>query len=146
MLRKQAYKFEVMPNGEQVRNLRQFAGSCRFVYNKALALNTERYINKGFDPRKDDCWALGCILYEFISGRAVQWADEKGSKTTLLKHFWDMENIGRRYLLQMRESVERTSTPGIWRIIEGLLSPESERWSVAQAIEALNEFKLDFMR
>ena len=46
MLRMQAYKFEVMPNGEQVRNLRQFAGSCRFVYNKALALNTERYINK----------------------------------------------------------------------------------------------------
>lgn len=46
MLRKQAYKFEVMPNGEQVRNLRQFAGSCRFVYNKALALNTERSTKK----------------------------------------------------------------------------------------------------
>ena len=35
-----------MPNGEQVRNLRQFAGSCRFVYNKALALNLERYEKK----------------------------------------------------------------------------------------------------
>jgi len=35
-----------MPNGAQIRNLRQFAGSCRFVYNKALALNTERYQKK----------------------------------------------------------------------------------------------------
>ena len=46
MLRLQAYQFELRPNGEQLRNLRQFAGSCRFVYNKALALNTERYNQK----------------------------------------------------------------------------------------------------
>ena len=46
MLRRQAYQFELRPNGEQLRNLRQFAGSCRFVYNKALALNTERYNQK----------------------------------------------------------------------------------------------------
>jgi len=42
----QAYQFELRPKGEQLRNLRQFAGSCRFVYNKALALNTERYNQK----------------------------------------------------------------------------------------------------
>ena len=46
MLRLQAYKFEMMPNGEQIRLLRQFAGSCRFVYNKGLALNLERYRKK----------------------------------------------------------------------------------------------------
>src|ERR1700677_3984154 len=46
MLRVQAFKFEGIPNGEQLRNLRQFAGSCRFVYNKALALNRERYEKK----------------------------------------------------------------------------------------------------
>jgi len=45
-LRLQAFKFELRPNGEQLRNLRQFAGSCRFVYNKALALNVERYEKK----------------------------------------------------------------------------------------------------
>jgi putative transposase len=42
LLRLQAFKFELQPNGEQLRNLRQFAGSCRFVYNKGLALNLER--------------------------------------------------------------------------------------------------------
>ena len=35
-----------MPNGQQTRHLRQFAGSCRFVYNKALAINKERYEKK----------------------------------------------------------------------------------------------------
>ena len=38
MQRFQAYKYELKPNGEQQRNLRRYAGSCRFVYNKALAL------------------------------------------------------------------------------------------------------------
>jgi len=27
-----------MPNGEQERDMRRFAGACRFVFNKALAL------------------------------------------------------------------------------------------------------------
>jgi putative transposase len=46
VLRLQAFKFELRPNGQQLRNLRQFAGSCRFVYNRALALNVERYEKK----------------------------------------------------------------------------------------------------
>jgi putative transposase len=46
MLRRQGYKFEAQPNGEQLRNLRRFAGACRLVYNKALALNKEMYEKK----------------------------------------------------------------------------------------------------
>ena len=46
MLRLQAFKFALQPNGEQLRNLRQFAGSCRFVYNKGLGLNLERHEKK----------------------------------------------------------------------------------------------------
>jgi len=38
MQRLQAFKFETRPNGEQQRNMRRFAGACRFVFNKALAL------------------------------------------------------------------------------------------------------------
>lgn len=38
MQRLQAFKFELRPNGEQERDMRRFAGACRFVYNKALAL------------------------------------------------------------------------------------------------------------
>ena len=38
MERLQAFKFELRPNGEQAQQMRRFAGACRFVYNKALAL------------------------------------------------------------------------------------------------------------
>jgi putative transposase len=38
MQRLQAFQYELMPDGETQRQLRRFAGSCRFVYNKALAL------------------------------------------------------------------------------------------------------------
>ena len=43
MKRLQAFKFELIPNGEQKRHMRRFAGACRFVYNKALALQKENY-------------------------------------------------------------------------------------------------------
>ncbi|MEJ2446224.1 MAG: transposase [Exilibacterium sp.] len=43
MQRLQAFKYELMPTGEQQRSMRRFAGSCRFAYNKALALQKERY-------------------------------------------------------------------------------------------------------
>ncbi|MBO0615035.1 RNA-guided endonuclease InsQ/TnpB family protein [Thiothrix fructosivorans] len=38
MQRLQAFKYELMPDGGQQHTLRRYAGSCRFVYNKALAL------------------------------------------------------------------------------------------------------------
>ena len=38
MQRLQAFQYELMPNSETQRLIRRFAGSCRFVYNKALAL------------------------------------------------------------------------------------------------------------
>jgi putative transposase len=41
--RLQAFRFELMPTGEQARRMRQFAGACRFVYNKALALQQENH-------------------------------------------------------------------------------------------------------
>ncbi len=43
MKRLQAYKYELMPSGDQVRAMRRFSGSCRFVYNKALALQKENH-------------------------------------------------------------------------------------------------------
>src|SRR5690606_22098867 len=45
MQRLQAYKYELRPDGQQERQMRRFAGTCRFVFNKALALQKERYEN-----------------------------------------------------------------------------------------------------
>ena len=38
MQRRQAFQYELKPAGGQQRLMRRYAGSCRFVYNKALAL------------------------------------------------------------------------------------------------------------
>ncbi|MBW6496079.1 MAG: helix-turn-helix domain-containing protein, partial [Burkholderiaceae bacterium] len=43
MQRRQAFRYELMPAGEQQRQMRRFAGSCRFVFNKELALQKARY-------------------------------------------------------------------------------------------------------
>ena len=43
MQRLQAYKYEPQPNGQQEQQMRRLAGSCRFVFNKALALRKSRY-------------------------------------------------------------------------------------------------------
>jgi putative transposase len=43
MKRVQAFKFELRPDGAQRRKMRGFAGSCRFVYNKALAVQKARF-------------------------------------------------------------------------------------------------------
>ena len=43
MKRLQAFKFELRPNGAQRQHMRCFAGSCRFVYNKGLALQKSRF-------------------------------------------------------------------------------------------------------
>ena len=43
MQRLQAFKYELKPNGQQERQMRRFAGSCRFVFNQALALQQARY-------------------------------------------------------------------------------------------------------
>ena len=41
--RLQSFQYELRPSGQQVRQLRRFAGACRFVFNKALALQQERH-------------------------------------------------------------------------------------------------------
>ena len=43
MKRLQAYQYELRPDGEQQRQMRRFAGSCRFVFNKALAMQMDLY-------------------------------------------------------------------------------------------------------
>jgi putative transposase len=41
--RLQAFKFELRTHGAQRQQMRRFAGSCRFVYNKGLALQKTRF-------------------------------------------------------------------------------------------------------
>jgi len=56
MKRLQAYKYELMPNGEQQRDMRRFAGACRFVWNHAL--NLRQVVYEYFDKENLNYVAL----------------------------------------------------------------------------------------
>lgn len=43
MQRLQAYRYELIASGQQQRQMGCFAGSCRFVFNKALSLQKQRH-------------------------------------------------------------------------------------------------------
>ncbi|MDN3505186.1 MAG: helix-turn-helix domain-containing protein [Rhabdochlamydiaceae bacterium] len=43
MIIKKTFKYRLKPNATQRRLFAQFAGSCRFVYNKGLAQKIEVY-------------------------------------------------------------------------------------------------------
>ena len=45
MKKRQAFKFELMPNGSQARDMHRYVGMCRFVYNKALVQQKENHAN-----------------------------------------------------------------------------------------------------
>ena len=65
MKRMQAYKFQLKTNGTQERKLRQFAGSCRFVWNKTLALQKVRLDGKE-----------SCLSYNKIALMLPEWKIE----------------------------------------------------------------------
>jgi len=63
--RLQAFKFELRPDGTHRRQMRCFAGSCRFVYNKGLALQKAR-----FDAGETK------LTYAGLCKLLTQWRDE----------------------------------------------------------------------
>ncbi len=45
---RKAYKFRIKPDSEQLSKLEQFAGCCRFIWNKALKMSLDRLNNKQY--------------------------------------------------------------------------------------------------
>jgi len=78
MQRLQAYKYELMPSGQQERQMRRFAGSCRFVFNKALALQKESY---GQGQKKLSYVSLCRLLTEWKARTETHWLSEAPSQT-----------------------------------------------------------------
>ena len=70
MRRFQAFKYELMPTGEQKRKMHSFAGACRFVFNKALALQKEHYEQ---EEKKLDYAGLCRLLTEWRNSSETTW-------------------------------------------------------------------------
>ena len=96
MKRLQAFRFELMPNGEQQRNMRRFAGSCRFVYNKALALQKENYDAKNkFIPYV----VMAANLVKWKKEHTLNWLKQSPSQT--LQHaLKDLERAYKNFFAQ----------------------------------------------
>ena len=77
MQRLQAYQFALKPNGEQQCLMRRFAGSCRHVYNKALALQQARH---EAGEKKLSYAALCKALTEWKAGPETLWLNETPSQ------------------------------------------------------------------
>ena len=59
-----------MPNGDQQRDMRRFAGACRFVFNKGLELQKERYTQ---GEKKLGYAALCKVLTEWRDSTETPW-------------------------------------------------------------------------
>ncbi|EJH3236349.1 transposase [Escherichia coli] len=77
MKRLQAFKFQLRPGGQQEREMRRFAGACRFVFNRALALQNENHEagNKYIPYGKMASW-----LVEWKNATETQWLKDSLSQ------------------------------------------------------------------
>lgn len=77
MKRLQAFKFQLRPGGQQEREMRRFAGACRFVFNHALALQNENHEagNKYIPYGKMASW-----LVEWKNATETQWLKDSPSQ------------------------------------------------------------------
>ncbi|MBK2821875.1 transposase [Enterobacter hormaechei] len=66
MIKKQAFKFLLEPNKNHINEFLVFTGSCRFVYNKGLAL-----INENYDSGKK------FLNYNQLASELVNWKNEE---------------------------------------------------------------------
>ncbi|HDZ8992263.1 TPA: transposase [Escherichia coli] len=107
MKRLQAFKFQLRPNGHQERDMRRFAGACRFVFNRALALQNENHEagNKYVSYTKMASW-----LIEWKSHPDTQWLKDTPSQP-LQQSLKDLER-GYKNFFQKRAAFPRFKKRG----------------------------------
>ncbi|EDV0528237.1 IS200/IS605 family element transposase accessory protein TnpB [Salmonella enterica] len=107
MKRLQAFKFQLRPNGQQERDMRRFAGACRFVFNRALALQNENHEagNKYIPYTKMASW-----LIKWKSHPDTQWLKDAPSQP-LQQSLKDLER-GYKNFFQKRAAFPRFKKRG----------------------------------
>ena len=105
--RLQAFKFQLRPGGQQEREMRRFAGACRFVFNRALALQNENHEagNKYIPYGKMASW-----LVEWKNATETQWLKDSPSQP-LQQSLKDLERAYKNFF-QKRTSFPRFKKRG----------------------------------
>ena len=138
MQRLQAYKYELMPNGEQQRDMLRFAGSCRFVYNKALALQIE---NHQAGNKFIDYVAMAAKLPVWKRDEGTEWL--KLSPSQALQHA--LKDLDRAYqnFFEKRADFPRFKKRGIG---DGFRYPDPKQIKFDQTNNRLFLPKLGWLR
>ncbi|MGM7760830.1 RNA-guided endonuclease InsQ/TnpB family protein [Yersinia enterocolitica] len=107
MKRLQAFKFRLRPDGQQEREMRRFAGACRFVFNRALALQNEEHEagNKYISYTKMTSW-----LVEWKNVSGTQWLKDAPSQP-LQQSLKDLERAYKNFF-QKRAAFPRFKKRG----------------------------------
>lgn len=107
MKRLQAFKFQLRPGGQQEREMRRFAGACRFVFNRALALQNENHEagNKYIPYGKMASW-----LVEWKNATEMQWLKDAPSQP-LQQSLKDLERAYKNFF-QKRAAFPRFKKRG----------------------------------
>ncbi|MNV37141.1 putative transposase [compost metagenome] len=138
MQRLQAFKYELMPTGEQQRQMRRFAGSCRFVFNQALALQKERY-ERG--DKKLGYAGLCKLLTEWRNGSQTPWLKDAPTHP-LQQGLKDLERAYANFF------AKRTDFPRFKKKGQGdsLRYPDPKQFEIDQTNSRIKLPKLGWMR
>jgi putative transposase len=138
MQRLQAYKFVVIPSGGQERLMRCFAGSCRFVFNKALALQKEMHEN---GEKRLNYAGLCKLLTEWRNGSDTPWL--RDAPTHPLQQV--LKNVERSYtnFFAKRAEFPRFKKKGLR---ESFRYPDPKQIKLDQANSRIFLPKLGWMR
>ncbi|HHN9697620.1 TPA: RNA-guided endonuclease InsQ/TnpB family protein [Escherichia coli] len=126
MKRLQAFKFQLRPGGQQEREMRRFAGACRFVFNRALARQNENHEvgNKYIPYGKMASW-----LVEWKNATETQWLKDAQSQP-LQQSLKDLERAYKNFF-RTRAAFPRFKKRGqndVFRYPEGVkLDQENSR-------------------
>ena len=138
MLRLQAFKFELMPDGQQQRDMRRFAGSCRFVYNKALALQKANYEAGG---KFIGYVAMAKHLTEWRNSTETPWL--KDAPVHPLQHaLKDLERAYKNFFAK-RADFPRFKRKGLG---ESFRYPDAKQFEIDQANGRIKLPKLGWVR
>ena len=124
--RLQAFKFQLRPGGQQEREMRRFAGACRFVFNRALARQNENHEvgNKYIPYGKMASW-----LVEWKNATETQWLKDAPSQP-LQQSLKDLERAYKNFF-QNRAAFPRFKKRGqndVFRYPQGVkLDQENSR-------------------
>jgi putative transposase len=138
MQRLQAFKFELMPHGEQQRDMRRFSGACRFVFNKALALQKTNYEAGG---KFIGYVALAKSLTDWRNGTETPWL--KDAPCHPLQHaLKDLERAYKNFFAK-RADFPRFKRKGSG---ESFRYPDAKQFVIDQANSRIKLPKLGWVR